>query len=129
MDSKVFDSTQALVLAYLSRNKTAIEDIASLWSEMQATVEAALGVSVIEPEAVKLVPAVPVSESITGPTIICLEDGRELKSMKRHLRTKYDLTPEQYRQKWGLPKDYPMVAPDYAAERSRLAKKMGLGKS
>jgi predicted transcriptional regulator len=72
-------------------------------------------------------PAVPVKRSITPGFLICLEDGRKFKSLKRHLRTKYNMSPEDYRAKWGLPKDYPMVAPDYAKARSELAKQMGLG--
>lgn len=72
-------------------------------------------------------PAVPISQSVTDEYLICLEDGKEFKSLKRHLRTKYQLTPEQYREKWGLPYDYPMVAPAYARQRSELAKQMGLG--
>jgi predicted transcriptional regulator len=74
-----------------------------------------------------LVPAVPVKKSITPDFIICLEDGKKFKSLKRHLRTKYDMTPDQYRAKWGLASDYPMVAPNYASARSELAKAMGLG--
>ena len=72
-------------------------------------------------------PAVPVKKSITAEYIVCLEDGKKFKSLKRHLRTQYNITPEQYREKWGLPPDYPMVAPNYAAARSQLAKQMGLG--
>jgi predicted transcriptional regulator len=78
-----------------------------------------------QPEA--LTPAVPVKKSITPDFIVCLEDGKRFKSLKRHLRTTYDLTPEQYRTKWGLPSDYPMVAPNYAKARSELARTMGLG--
>jgi predicted transcriptional regulator len=72
-------------------------------------------------------PAVPIRKSISPDYLICLEDGRKFKSLKRHLRTKYDMSPEEYRAKWGLPKDYPMVAPNYAKARSDLAKQMGLG--
>jgi predicted transcriptional regulator len=78
-------------------------------------------------EAAPKEPAVPVRRSITPDYLICLEDGRKFKSLKRHLRTKYNLSPEEYRAKWGLPKDYPMVAPNYAKARSDLAKQMGLG--
>jgi predicted transcriptional regulator len=74
-----------------------------------------------------LTPAVSIKKSLTPDYLICLEDGKKFKSLKRHLRTTYNLTPEQYREKWGLPKDYPMVAPNYAAARSELAKTMGLG--
>ena len=79
-----------------------------------------------EPQA-PLVPAVPVKKSVTPDHIICLEDGKKLKMLKRHLRTAYDMSPEQYRQRWDLPADYPMVAPNYARQRSRLAKEIGLG--
>jgi len=72
-------------------------------------------------------PAVPIKKSVTPDFIICLEDGKKFKSLKRHLRTHYDLTPERYREKWGLPADYPMVAPNYAVARSKLARQMGLG--
>jgi predicted transcriptional regulator len=73
-------------------------------------------------------PAVPVKKSVTADYIVCLEDGKKLKMLKRYLKTSYDLTPEQYRERWGLPADYPMVAPNYAKKRSQLAKKIGLGK-
>ena len=76
----------------------------------------------------ELVPAVPIKKSITKDYIICLEDGRKLKMLKRHLSTAYDMTPDEYRQRWGLPSDYPMVAPNYAAKRQELAKKIGLGR-
>ena len=80
-----------------------------------------------EPKVEKPTPAVPVKKSLTDDYIICLEDGKKFKSLKRHIRTHYDLSPEEYREKWGLPHDYPMVAPNYAAARSKLAKEMGLG--
>ena len=79
------------------------------------------------PERQELRPAVAVKNSVKPDYIICLEDGKKFKSLKRHLRTHYNLSPEEYREKWGLPHDYPMVAPNYAAARSELAKKMGLG--
>jgi len=79
------------------------------------------------PAKEELRPAVPIKKSVTSDYIICLEDGKKFKSLKRHLRTHYDLSPEEYRDKWGLPHDYPMVAPNYAAARSDLAKRMGLG--
>ena len=79
------------------------------------------------PPSEPLKPAVPIKKSITPDHIVCLEDGKKFKSLKRHLRTQYNMTPEQYREKWGLPPDYPMVAPNYAAARSQLAKQMGLG--
>ncbi len=81
------------------------------------------------PEAEPPKPAVPIKRSIFKEYIVCLEDGQKFKSLKRHLRSKYGLTPEDYRQKWGLPADYPMVAPGYSEKRSKLAKKMGLGRA
>ncbi|HLH11006.1 MAG TPA: MucR family transcriptional regulator [Methylovirgula sp.] len=83
----------------------------------------------LEPEKRELMPAVPVKKSVTPDFIICLEDGKKLRMLKRHLMSTYGMTPDQYRTKWGLPKDYPMVAPNYARTRSELAKKIGLGKS
>lgn len=83
----------------------------------------------IEPEKKELVPAVPVKKSVTPDFIICLEDGKKLRMLKRHLMSTYGMTPADYRTKWNLPRDYPMVAPNYAATRSQLAKKIGLGKS
>jgi predicted transcriptional regulator len=96
---------------------------------IQAVHRALTGISVAAPEPEpRKEPAVPVRRSITPDHLVCLEDGKTFKSLKRHLRTKYDMSPEEYRAKWGLPKDYPMVAPNYAAARSALAKNMGLGK-
>jgi predicted transcriptional regulator len=86
------------------------------------------GSAVVEEKA-DLKPAVPVRKSITEDHIVCLEDGKKFKSLKRHLRTRYDMSPDEYREKWGLPSDYPMVAPNYARQRSELARKMGLGQS
>jgi len=90
---------------------------------------AQLSSSSIEPEKKELIPAVPVKKSVTPDFIICLEDGKKLRMLKRHLMSTYGLTPAEYRVKWGLPRDYPMVAPNYAATRSQLAKKIGLGRS
>jgi predicted transcriptional regulator len=80
-------------------------------------------------EKPELKPAVSIRKSVTDDHIVCLEDGKKFKSLKRHLRTRYDMSPEEYREKWGLPADYPMVAPNYARQRSDLARKMGLGQS
>ena len=90
-----------------------------------ALVKVSTGVE--EPKAVEITPAVSIKKSITPDYIICLEDGKKFKSLKRHLRTQYNMSPDEYRVKWGLPADYPMVAPNYAASRSALAKSMGLG--
>ena len=120
------DLTATIVSAYVSNNPTPTSDIPSLVSQVHA---ALLRVSSGRPEtaAEPAKPAVPVKKSMTGEYLICLEDGKRFKSLKRHLRTQYNMTPEQYREKWGLPADYPMVAPNYAIARSQLAKKMGLG--
>ncbi|MGQ3676635.1 MucR family transcriptional regulator [Xanthobacter sp. TB0139] len=115
-----------IVSAYVSNNSVAAGDLPALINEVYATLERASRREE-EPEVELLKPAVPVKRSITPDFIICLEDGKKFKSLKRHLRTQYNLTPEQYREKWGLPPDYPMVAPNYAAARSALAKQMGLG--
>jgi predicted transcriptional regulator len=82
----------------------------------------------LRPEKVELKPAVAIKKSVTAEYIICLEDGQKFKSLKRHLRSEYNMSPEEYREKWGLPHDYPMVAPAYAATRSQMAKTMGLGR-
>ena len=120
------EKTTEIVAAFVSKNQTATTDLPAL---IQAVYRALTGVSVAAPEPeVRKEPAVPVRRSITPEHLVCLEDGKTFKSLKRHLRTKYDMSPEDYRAKWGLPKDYPMVAPNYAAARSALAKNMGLGK-
>jgi len=118
--------TANIVSAYVSNNTVAASDIPGLINQVHA---ALLRVTTGQGDAssVPLKPAVPIKRSITPEHIVCLEDGKKFKSLKRHLRTQYNLTPEQYREKWGLAADYPMVAPNYAAARSELAKQMGLG--
>ncbi|KJS38281.1 MAG: hypothetical protein VR70_10415 [Rhodospirillaceae bacterium BRH_c57] len=115
-----------VVTAYVGQNKTVSAQI----PEVIQTVFAALSAAVQDvPAAVEaLRPAVPLKKSITADYLICLEDGKKLKMLKRHLRTTYNLTPEEYRAKWSLPPDYPMVAPNYAAQRSQFAKDIGLGR-
>jgi len=118
--------TAEIVSAYVSNNTVSAGDIPSLINQVHAAltrVSAKSGDTPAEP----LKPAVSVKKSITPEHIVCLEDGKKFKSLKRHLRTQYNMTPEQYREKWGLSADYPMVAPNYAAARSQLAKQMGLG--
>jgi predicted transcriptional regulator len=118
--------TAEIVAAYLSNNPVPAGDIPALINQVHAAlsrVSAKPGDGTGEP----LKPAVSLKKSITPEYIVCLEDGKEFKSLKRHLRTQYNMTPEQYREKWGLANDYPMVAPNYAAARSQLAKQMGLG--
>ena len=121
------DLTADIVSAYLSNNPTPASEIPALISQIHA---ALLRVSTGRAEAAPLElakPAVSVKRSMTPDYLVCLEDGKRFKSLKRHLRTQYNMTPEQYRDKWGLAADYPMVAPNYAVARSQLAKKMGLG--
>src|SRR5690349_10830822 len=115
-----------IVSAYVSNNSVPSGDLPSLINDIHmALVKVSGGGVDVPPEAPK--PVVPVKKSVTPDYIICLDDGKKFKSLKRHLRTQYSMTPEQYREKWGLPSDYPMVAPNYAKARSDLAKEMGLG--
>ena len=115
-----------IVSAYVSNNSVPSGDLPSLISDVHGALLRVAGGQVEAPaEAPK--PAVAVKKSVTPDYIVCLEDGKKFKSLKRHLRTQYSMTPEQYREKWGLPADYPMVAPNYAKARSELAKEMGLG--
>jgi predicted transcriptional regulator len=118
--------TADIVSAYVSNNAVAAGDISALISQVHS---ALLRVSNGQSEAVSeaLKPAIAVKKSITPDFLVCLEDGKKFKSLKRHLRTQYNMTPEHYREKWGLAADYPMVAPNYAEARSQLAKQMGLG--
>ena len=120
------DLTANIVSAYLSNNPTPASEIPNLINQVHsALLRVSSGRSDAPPEPAK--PAVSVKKSINPDYLVCLEDGKRFKSLKRHLRTQYNMTPEQYRDKWGLPADYPMVAPNYAVARSQLAKKMGLG--
>jgi predicted transcriptional regulator len=123
--SGLIELTADIASAYVSNNSVAAGDLPSI---IQSIFKALVVVDgpVEVPEAPKT-PAVPIKKSMTDDFLICLEDGRKFKSLKRHLRTKYNMSPEEYRAKWGLPKTYPMVAPAYAAARSQLAKQMGLG--
>jgi predicted transcriptional regulator len=120
------DLTTTIVSAYVSNNPLPASDIPALIGQIHAALlRVSTGRAELPLEPAK--PAVPVKKSMTADYLICLEDGKRFKSLKRHLRTQYSMTPEQYRDKWGLPPDYPMVAPNYAVARSQLAKKMGLG--
>jgi predicted transcriptional regulator len=115
-----------IVSAYVTKNSLPTSELPNLINEVHsALVSLANGAAEPSTEAPK--PAVSVRKSITPDFLICLDDGKKFKSLKRHLRTRYNLTPEQYRAKWGLPFDYPMVAPNYAKARSELAREMGLG--
>ena len=118
--------TANIVSAYVSNNVVTTGDLPSLISHVHAallSVSEGRAGAALEPSK----PAIPVKKSVRDEYLVCLEDGKRFKSLKRHLRTRYDLSPDQYREKWGLPADYPMVAPNYAQARSRLAKQMGLG--
>jgi predicted transcriptional regulator len=124
--SNYIELTAGIVSAYVSNNAVAAGDISSIISQVHS---ALLRVSNGQPEGAgePMKPAIAVKKSITPDYLVCLEDGKKFKSLKRHLRTQYNMTPELYREKWGLPPDYPMVAPNYAEARSQLAKQMGLG--
>ncbi|CAN5519267.1 MucR family transcriptional regulator [soil metagenome] len=124
--SELIEVTAGLVAAYVSGNTIAASDVPALIRSVHSALASVGGAGEAAFEVSKE-PAVSVRRSITPDYLICLEDGRKFKSLKRHLRTKYDLSPEQYRARWDLPKDYPMVAPNYAQARSDLAKQMGLG--
>ncbi len=115
-----------IVSAYVSNNTVASSDLPSLILDVHAALNRASS-NAPAPDREELKPAVPIKRSVTPEYIVCLEDGKKFKSLKRHLRTQYNLSPEEYREKWDLPHDYPMVAPNYAAARSQLAKRMGLG--
>jgi predicted transcriptional regulator len=115
-----------IVSAYVSNNSVPASDLPSLINEVHSALMRVTSGTIIAPiETPK--PAVPAKKSITNEFIVCLEDGRKFKSLKRHLRTQYNMSPDEYREKWNLPADYPMVAPNYAKARSNLAKQMGLG--
>ncbi|MDP3255600.1 MAG: MucR family transcriptional regulator [Bosea sp. (in: a-proteobacteria)] len=125
--SDYIELTADIVSAYVSNNSVPASDLPALINDVHAALSRVVSgtAPVVPAEAPR--PAIPVKKSITADYLICLEDGKKFKSLKRHLRTQYNMSPEQYREKWGLPPDYPMVAPNYAEARSQLAKKMGLG--
>lgn len=119
--------TADIVAAHVSNNSVAVADVATLISNVHSAL-AALGGAASAPEVV-LEPAVPIRNSVKRDYIVCLDDGKKLKMLKRHLMTHYGMTPDDYRAKWGLPADYPMVAPAYAEQRRDLAKAIGLGRA
>ncbi|MGH6986354.1 MAG: MucR family transcriptional regulator [Caulobacteraceae bacterium] len=128
MDDKVdlIEMTAEIVASYVEKNTISTTDLPALIQSVHRALNSvSSGADAVE--AAPKEPAVPIRRSITPDYLVCLEDGRKFKSLKRHLRTKYNMSPEDYRAKWGLPKDYPMVAPNYAKARSDLAKQMGLG--
>ncbi len=118
--------TAEIVSAHVSNNPVSLVDLPNLIQEVYRTL-ATVGAPPPKQEPERPQPAVPVKKSVTPEYLICLEDGKRLKMLKRHLQTSYNLTPDQYRERWGLGPDYPMVAPNYAKHRSSLAKKIGLG--
>ena len=125
--TELVELTADIVSAYVSNNTVVPADLPSLIADVNAALGQAAA-RTAEPVKEELTPAVPIKKSVTPDYIICLEDGKKFKSLKRHIRSKYDLSPNEYREKWGLPHDYPMVAPNYSAARSKLAKKLGLGR-
>ena len=130
MESSEFDLTSLaadIVSAYVAHNALTGDKLPDLIGSVYGALSRA-SLQAVEPEKVELKPAVAIKKSVTPEYIICLEDGQKFKSLKRHLKTHYDMSPDEYREKWGLPHDYPMVAPSYAAARSDLAKNMGLGR-
>jgi predicted transcriptional regulator len=116
-----------IVSAYVANNSVPVGELPQLISDVYGALTRVGTGAVVEVKAEPQKPAVSVRKSLGDDYLICLEDGKKFKSLKRHLRSQYNLSPEQYREKWGLPADYPMVAPNYAMARSQLAKKMGLG--
>ncbi len=123
--SDLLTLTSEIVAAHVANNPLAAEDLPILIRQVYASLATADGGAPAAPE--RPAPAVAVRKSIMPDYIVCLEDGKKLKMLKRYLRTRYSMTPEQYRERWGLSADYPMVAPNYSAQRSALAKKIGLG--
>ena len=127
IDNSIVELTADVVSAYVSNNPVPATELAALIGQIHASLRAlgsGASVEVEEPQK----PAVPIKKSVAADYIVCLEDGKQFKSLKRHLMSQYGLTPDEYRAKWNLPADYPMVAPNYAATRSALAKQMGLGR-
>ncbi|MGI9383971.1 MAG: MucR family transcriptional regulator [Methyloligellaceae bacterium] len=124
--SALVELTADIVSAYVSNNTLVVSELPALIENVGEALALAAD-KASKPHRPELKPAVSIKRSVTPDHIVCLEDGKKFKSLKRHLRTYYNLTPEEYREKWGLPHDYPMVAPNYAAARSELARKFGLG--
>jgi predicted transcriptional regulator len=123
---ELLELTTEIVAAHVGNNNVAQADLPQLIQSVYRSLSE-VGASAAAPEAERPRPAVPVKRSVFPDYIICLEDGKKLKMLKRHLKTAYGMTPEEYRERWGLAADYPMVAPNYAERRSELAKKIGLG--
>lgn len=126
-NAETIDLVAHIVSAYVSNNSVPAAELPALIATIHSAITALGKEPALPTPAEKPAPAVSIKKSITADFLICLEDGKKFKSLKRHLRTAYDMTPDEYRAKWGLPPDYPMVAPAYAEARSNLAKSMGLG--
>lgn len=126
--SNLIDRVSEIVSAYVAHNPVPVADLPKLIERVHGVL-VEIGSAGGAEEKADLKPAVSVRKSVTDDHIVCLEDGKKFKSLKRHLRTRYNMSPEEYREKWNLPADYPMVAPNYAKQRSDLARKMGLGQT
>ncbi len=124
-DKDLLQLTGSIVSAHVAHNNVAVQDLPGLIREVYQTLANVGQVIPVEPE--RPAPAVPIKKSVTPDYIVCLEDGKKLKMLKRHLKTAYNMSPDEYRDRWGLASDYPMVAPNYAKQRSKLAKQIGLG--
>ena len=122
-DTSLLESVSKIVSAYVSKNSVPSGELSQLIWTVHEALKSPGQAAASPPE-----PAVPIKKSITADYVICLEDGKKVKMLKRHLRTAFDMSPDEYRQRWRLPSDYPMVAPKYAKQRSELAKKIGLGR-
>jgi predicted transcriptional regulator len=122
--NELLELTTEIVSAHVSNNTLPVHELPQLIQDVYRTLSSVGGAPI---SSERPQPAVPVKKSVTAEYIVCLEDGKKLKMLKRHLKTAYDMTPDEYRERWGLPRDYPMVAPNYAKHRSSLAKKIGLG--
>ncbi len=126
-DDHLLRVTTDIVASFVSNNPVTSEALPDVIRSVYRTIAALSGPADPRPDE-RLKPAVPISKSVSNDHIICLEDGKKLKMLKRYLRSKYDMSPDEYRRRWGLPADYPMVAPSYTQRRSEFAKKIGLGK-
>ncbi|MBX3481732.1 MAG: MucR family transcriptional regulator [Caulobacter sp.] len=127
-DADLLQLSSEIVSAYVSRNSVGLSALPELIRDIHQTLSDLDGAPAAQEPAAKQKPAVPISRSVQHDYIVCLEDGKRLSMLKRYLRARYDLSPEEYRRKWGLPPEYPMVAPAYSERRSDFAKKIGLGK-
>ncbi|MBV9859143.1 MAG: MucR family transcriptional regulator [Alphaproteobacteria bacterium] len=126
-EEELLRMTADVVAAYVSNNTLPTTQLGEIINAVYSSLRGLEG-QVAEPQPEPLKPAVPIRKSVTPEYLVCLEDGKKLKMLKRHLRSTYNMTPDEYRTKWGLPQDYPMVAPKYAEQRSDFAKKIGLGR-